>query len=169
MLARPVEKCYTEYKKRERERCMFDELMNSIYTKFKLHFYQEMFTKLQSRETTLTTVETYCIEIIDALDHPTVNEFASFIHISPPNAAYKVNSMIKKGYLTKIRSEEDRREYFLEPTQKYYDYYRLSLGYVEKVADRVEKRVSAADLETVCRVLRIITEELMPEVNLNKA
>lgn len=147
---------------------MFGALMNSVYTKFKLHFYQEMFTKLQSRETTLTTVETYCIEIIDALDHPTVNEFANFIHISPPNAAYKVNSMIKKGYLTKIRSEEDRREYFLEPTRKYYDYYRLSLGYVEQVADRVEKRVSAADLDTFCRVLRIMTEELMPEVDLNK-
>ena len=38
---------------------MFGALMNSVYTKFKLHFYQEMFTKLQSRETTLTTVETY--------------------------------------------------------------------------------------------------------------
>ncbi len=148
---------------------MFGALMNSVYTKFKLHFYQEMFTKLQSRETTLTTVETYCIEIIDALDHPTVNEFANFIHISPPNAAYKVNSMIKKGYLTKIRSEEDRREYFLEPTQKYYEYYRLSMGYVEQVADRVEKRVSTDDLEAFCRVLRIMTEELMPEVDLSKA
>ena len=148
---------------------MFGALMNSVYTKFKLHFYQEMFTKLQSRETTLTTVETYCIEIIDALDHPTVNEFANFIHISPPNAAYKVNSMIKKGYLTKIRSEEDRREYFLEPTQKYYEYYRLSMGYVEQVADRVEKRVSTDDLEAFCRVLRIMTEELMTEVDLSKA
>ncbi|MBQ1282129.1 MAG: MarR family transcriptional regulator, partial [Oscillospiraceae bacterium] len=115
---------------------MFGLLLNNVYTKFKLHFYQEMFAKLQSRETSLTTIETYCIEIIDALDHPTINEFANFIRISPPNAAYKINSMIKKGYLTKIRSEKDRREYFLEPTQKYYDYYRLSLGYVEEIADR---------------------------------
>ena len=147
---------------------MFGLLLNNVYTKFKLHFYQEMFAKLQSRETSLTTIETYCIEIIDALDHPTVNEFANFIRISPPNAAYKINSMIKKGYLTKIRSEKDRREYFLEPTQKYYDYYRLSLGYVEEVAERVEQRVSPEDLEALARVLRIMSEELMPEVSLAK-
>ena len=145
---------------------MFGLLLNNVYTKFKLHFYQEMFAKLQSRETTLTTIETYCIEIIDALDHPTINEFANFIRISPRNAAYKINSMIRKGYLTKIRSEKDRREYFLEPTQKYYDYYRLSMGYVEAVAERVEQRVSTEDLEAVARVMRIMSEELMPEVQL---
>lgn len=145
---------------------MFGMLLNNVYTKFKLHFYQEMFAKLQSRETTLTTIETYCIEIIDAMDHPTINEFANFIHISPPNAAYKINSMIRKGYLTKIRSEKDRREYFLEPTQKYYDYYRLSMSYVEEVAERVEKRVSLEDLEAVARVMRIMSEELMPEIAL---
>lgn len=147
---------------------MFGLLLNNVYTKFKLHFYQEMFAKLQSRETSLTTIETYCIEIIDALDHPTVNEFANFIHISPPNAAYKINSMIKKGYLTKIRSEKDRREYFLEPTQKYYDYYRLSMGYVEEISERMAKRVSPEDLEALARVLRIMSEELMPEVSLAK-
>ena len=43
------------------------------------------------------------------------------------------------------------------------------MGYVEQVADRVEKRVSTDDLEAFCRVLRIMTEELMPEVDLSKA
>ena len=157
---------YIDYNEEKGGNFMFGLLLNNVYTKFKLHFYQEMFAKLQSRETTLTTIETYCIEIIDALDHPTINEFASFIRISPPNAAYKINSMIKKGYLTKIRSEKDRREYFLEPTQKYYDYYRLSMGYVEEVAERVEQRVSTEDLEAVARVMRIMSEELMPEVQI---
>lgn len=157
---------YSDYNEEKGGNFMFGLLLNNVYTKFKLHFYQEMFAKLQSRETTLTTIETYCIEIIDALDHPTINEFASFIRISPPNAAYKINSMIKKGYLTKIRSEKDRREYFLEPTQKYYDYYRLSMGYVEEVAERVEQRVSTEDLEAVARVMRIMSEELMPEVQI---
>lgn len=46
-------------------------------------------------------------------DRPTVNEFASFVQISPPNAAYKVNSLIRKGYLKKVQSQEDKREYRL--------------------------------------------------------
>jgi DNA-binding MarR family transcriptional regulator len=98
-------------------------LFDNVYSKFKLHFYQEIFRRFQDREASLTTMETFCVESIQALGSPTVNEFATFMRISTPNAAYKVNSLVDKGYIRKIRSEKDRREYHLEVTQKYLDYY----------------------------------------------
>ena len=76
---------------------MLEESFLDVYTKFKLHFYQEVFARFQNREASLTAVETFCMEIILALKEPTINEFASFAHISSPNAAYKVNSLIQKG------------------------------------------------------------------------
>ena len=76
---------------------MLKDAFFNVYTKFKLHFYQEIFSRFQDREASLTTVETFCMEAIQALGSPTVNEFATFMRISPPNAAYKVNSLIKKG------------------------------------------------------------------------
>ena len=82
------------------ERCgntMLDQAFFRVYTKFKLHFYQEIFRRFQDREASLTTVETFCMESIQALGSPTVNEFANFMHISPPNAAYKVNSQIGRA------------------------------------------------------------------------
>ena len=81
---------------------MLDESFRDVYTKFKLHFYQEVFSRFQNREASLTAVETFCMEIIMALEEPTINEFASFVNISSPNAAYKVNSLIQKGYVEKI-------------------------------------------------------------------
>lgn len=87
---------------------MLDESFRDVYTKFKLHFYQEVFSRFQNREASLTAVETFCMEIIMALEEPTINEFASFVNISSPNAAYKVNSLIQKGYVEKIRSNQDR-------------------------------------------------------------
>ena len=66
------------------------------------------------------------METIMALGHPTINEFASFMCISSPNAAYKVASLIKKGYVRKVQSETDRREYHREGTQKYIDYYNIA-------------------------------------------
>ena len=99
---------------------MLDESFRDVYTKFKLHFYQEVFSRFQNREASLTAVETFCMEIIMALEEPTINEFASFVNISSPNAAYKVNSLIQKGYVEKIRSDQDRREYHLRPTKKIY-------------------------------------------------
>ncbi len=141
-----------------------EERFYAVYTKFRMHFYREVFGNFSTREATLTTVETFCMEVIYAMDHPTVNEFASFIQISQPNAAYKVNNLIKKGYLRKIQSEEDKREFHLEVTQKYVDYYNISNQYVHQVLSRLRKRFPDEDLEKLSEILEVMYDELMPEV-----
>ncbi len=143
---------------------MIEEAFIQVYTKFKLHFYKSLFEKIQKRETSLTTVETYCIEIIHAMGTPTIGEFASFIQISSPNAAYKVNSLIKKGYLIKVQSEDDKREYHLEVTDKYKDYYNLSTNYVKRVSDRMKERFTEDELVLFEKILNTISSDLMPEV-----
>ena len=145
---------------------MLEDSFAEVYTKFKLHFYQEIFSRFQSREATLTAVETFCMEIILALKEPTINEFASFVHISSPNAAYKVNSLIKKGYINKVQSKEDRREYHLEVTQKYIDYYNISSRYTDLVMDRICKRFTPEECAKLTEMLDIVSHELMPEVNI---
>ncbi len=145
---------------------MLDEAFARVYTKFKLHFYRKVFERFQDREASLTTVESFCMEIIQALENPTVNEFASFVQISPPNAAYKVNSLIQKGYLRKVQSPNDRREYHLEPTQKYLDYYNISYSYLSTVMERIKARFSPEDEQKIEQMLQVIADELMPEIPL---
>lgn len=145
---------------------MLEQAFADVYSKFKLHFYQKVFSRFQSREASLTTVETFCMEIIQALGKPTINEFASIVQISPPNAAYKVNSLIKKGYLKKVQSENDRREYFLVVTQKYEDYYNISYSYLSTVMSRIKDRFSPEDVAKIEEMLTIISDELMPEIPL---
>ena len=140
------------------------EVFEEVYTKFKLHFYREVFGRFGDREATLTTVETFCMEVIHAMQMPTVNEFASFINISGPNAAYKVNNLVKKGYLERVQSDKDRREYYLKPTQRYLDYYNSSSKYEHEVWDRLEDRLSSEELSALQRALTIMTNELMGEV-----
>lgn len=138
----------------------------TVYTKFKLHFYMEIFERFQTREASLTTVETFCMETILALGKPTINEFASFMRISSPNAAYKVNSLIRKGYINKVQSQADRREYHLEVTQKYIDYYNISASYIIEVMDRISERFSTEDCKKLEEMLAVISGELMPEVEI---
>lgn len=104
-----------------------------IYTKYKLKFYAAVFQRLESREASLSTVETFCVELIYALKEPTVRAFAEFAKISAPNAAYKVNSLIKKGYIHKVRNEQDKREYHLVVTEKYMDYYGITYDYIPQL------------------------------------
>lgn len=138
----------------------------TVYTKFKLHFYKEIFQRFQNREASLTTVETFSMETIMALGNPTINEFASFMCISTPNAAYKVNSLVKKGYINKVQSETDRREYHLQVTQKYIDYYNISTSYMVEVMNRISERFSPEDCGKLEEMLNIISSELMPEVKI---
>lgn len=135
-----------------------------VYTKFKLHFYREIFGSWTERDATLTTVETFCMEVIYAMNRPTINEFANFIKISQPNAAYKVNNLIRKGFLRKVRSQKDKREYFLEVTDKYIEYLDIDNSYMHRVLERLEARFTKTQLEELDSMLRIISDELMPEV-----
>ena len=146
-----------------------EQRVEVVYTKFKLHFYQEIFARFQNREASLTTVETFAMETIQALGSPTVNEFASFMKISPPNAAYKINSLIRKGYVKKIQSEQDKREYHLQITQKYKDYYNISSDYVRTVTERIRARFSPEECAKLEEMLDIISQELMPEIDLGPA
>ena len=148
---------------------MLRDAFYQVYTKFKVHFYQEIFQRFQNREASLTAVETFCMEIISALGRPTVNEFATFMRISPPNAAYKVNSLVKKGYINKIQSQDDRREYHLEVTQKYIDYYNISNNYMREVMDRIAARFSTEECLRLEKMLNIVSDELMPEVQIPRA
>ena len=145
---------------------MLKQSFSEVYTKFKLHFYQEIFRRFQDREASLTTVETFCMETIKALGSPTVNEFATFMRISPPNAAYKVNSLIKKGYITKVRDTNDRREFHLQVTKKYEDYYNISASYLGEVMDRIQARFPEEDCVRLNEMLIVISRELMPEIAL---
>ena len=80
---------------------------------------------------------------------------------------YKVGSLIRKGYIRKVQSETDRREYHLEVTQKYIDYYNISANYMREVMDRIARRFSPEACARLEEMLNIINNELMPEINLD--
>lgn len=143
---------------------MLQDSFAKVYNKFKLQFYTKFFERAQEREASLTTVETFCMEIIHSVERPTVQEFAKIAHISGPNAAYKIGCLIKKGYLKKTRSEIDRRAYYLEVTDKYMRYYNIGYDYIGVVMDRIKEKFTPEEVETLERILIAMNEELMPEL-----
>ena len=147
---------------------MLGSEINDFYNKFRLHFFMKVFSKFENREATLTSVESFSMEGIMALGEPTVSEFARMMGISAPNAAYKINSLIQKGYVEKIQSENDHREYHLKPTQKFMNYYNLNFEYLDKITKRIRERFSEEDYEKLESMMHIINTELMPELDLDR-
>ena len=86
------------------------------------------------------------------------------MQISTPNAAYKIGSLVKKGYVEKIQSTTDRREYHLRPTQKYIDYYNISYSYLHTVVERARQRFTpeeCAKLEQMLTIESATVEQLV--------
>ena len=142
---------------------MVDKSFVEIYDKFKLRFYRSVFELVREREGSLSAMEAFSLEVINMLSEPTVGQFADFLNISQSNATYKVNSLIKKGYLERQNSQTDRREYHLVLSEKYYNYASLMSSYEMQVIERIKQRFGKEDLENLDRMLQIISTELMPE------
>ncbi len=142
--------------------------LSALYSKFRIHYYRDVFRRINSRELSLTATEVYCVEIIHNLEKPTIQEFANFIGISSPNATYKVNSLIKKGYVKKLQSDTDKREFYLDVTEKFYRYYNINEKYLDIVEERLKNELSPEEFKMFNDTLKKIYYEMMPEVNLDK-
>ena len=142
---------------------MLEKNFVEVYDKFKLNFYRRVFELVREREGSLSAMEAFSLEVIKMLDEPTVGQFADFLNISQSNATYKVNSLIRKGYLERQNSSVDRREYHLVLSEKFYNYAGLLSSYETTVMERIKERFSAEDVEKFDGMLSIISKELMPE------
>ena len=143
---------------------MLEQSFTKVYLKFKLNFYKRIFSRFETREASLTAVETFCVEVIHALNKPTVNEFSRFVNISQANAAYKIQSLIDKGYVQKEQSKTDKREYKLLVTEKFQHYNRMSQDYIQEVMKRMRDHFTAEEIIKLEYMLQIVDEKLMPEI-----
>ena len=135
-----------------------------VIMKFKLAYYQSVLKNFQSRKATLTADEAYSVEVIFAMGSSTVGDFAKLVKISPQSAAYKVNNLVKKGYLKKTRDSQDKREVRLDVTDRFMKYYTISNHYMFDVLERVKERFSKEDSEKLAELMAVIDQELTPEI-----
>ena len=140
---------------------MIETNFRSVFDKFELRFFRKIFDLVRERDGSLSAMEAFSLEVIYLLHEPTVGQFADFLNISQSNATYKVNSLIKKGYLERQNSPVDRREYHLVLSEKYYHYEDLLTSYQKTVIDRINERFSPEDLQKFDEMLGIISGELM--------
>jgi hypothetical protein len=146
---------------------MLERNFQKVYNRFKLSLYSRVFKEFGSKEEEgLSAMEVILMEIILALGEPTVNEFASMSTLSAPNAAYRINQLVKKGYISKIQSDKDKREFHLKVTDKYTEKYGDIFSYINKVSARIRDRFPAEDVEKLDVMLGIIAHELMKETNI---
>ena len=133
-----------------------------IYNEFRLKLYKHIFGIIGEKTGSLSATEYFATEVVYLLGSPTVTEFAEYLNISSPNAAYKVRSLIDKGYLVKTRTE-DKRSYRLSVTEKFTRYYHKEDSYGAYITKLLEKRRTAEELAYVEKIFRRYIEQINME------
>ena len=137
---------------------------NNMYDKFKLLLYDRALKERgSSLPGDLSLQEVIYMEIIIALGSPTVAEFSRYSKLSAPNTAYRLNKLEERGYIRRTRSDQDKREFRIEPTNRYREEYGVIFDYIHLVCERIEDRFAPEDVDKFREMLGIISGELMPE------
>lgn len=145
---------------------MLEESFITIIMKFKYLFYKRFYDNLNNKESGLTSTEAFCLDAIYILNRPTITELAKFLKISNSNVAYRIMNLINKGYVKKIQSQFDKREYYLLTTNKYDKYYGIDNELLESVTSKLEMKLTREEIKKLDQSLRSVMEELEEENNI---
>ena len=129
------------------------EAVSELYKNLRLSHYRNLFGQLREKAGSLSATEAFSAEVIYLLDRPTIDEFADFIGISQPNASYKVNSLVTKGYLERVNSDDDHREAHLYVTKKFLDYYGQQLPDMKGAVSSALNSFTEPEVQLLSRLL----------------
>ena len=136
------------------------ELITRCYERFRLITYRGLFSLLRERDSSLSAAEAFAVDVIYLLEEPTIKEFADCLGISQPNATYRVNHLIQKGYVQKTPSQEDRREAHLHVTDKYMRYRNEGHDAIHRSLQVLQDRFSPEEVATFTRMLQVLADTL---------
>lgn len=140
---------------------MLEKEFEKLYYKFRSNYCKNLFAKVNDGKDSLSPTESYCLEAILLLGRPTINEFATYANISMPNATYRINNLIQKGFVRKIISQRDRRESLLEVTDKFMDYYGGNTNFNDELVRRIKDNFREEDVALLERMVKKIVDEIL--------
>jgi DNA-binding MarR family transcriptional regulator len=136
------------------------DAVSELYKNLRLSHYRNLFGQLREKAGSLSATEAFSAEVIYLLDRPTIGEFADFIGISQPNASYKVNSLVTKGYLERVSNDEDHREAHLHVTKKFLDYYGRQLPDMKSAVSSAVSSFTEQEVQLLASLFRRLNRHL---------
>ena len=139
---------------------MLSQEILDLYKKSRLMTYRAMFGRIREKTGSLSATEAYAVDVIYLLGSPTITQLAETLGISQPNATYKVNNLVAKGYACKTISEDDKRECRVTVGERFYKYYGNSTRFIDNAVDALREDYSEDELKTFEKVLHSLNRPI---------
>lgn len=142
---------------------MLRECIIRMYRWLRLDTYRRVFGTVKERSGSLSATEAFSADVISLLNKPTLKQFADCIGISQPNATYKVNMLVEKGYVKKQIPNSDRREIHLEMAEKFYRYFGDCSDTFSRAVDALKEQFTDEQLKNAETVLTALLDNVEKE------
>lgn len=132
---------------------MLYQKLKTLYEKVRLQHYRDLFSRVKERDGSLSATEAYAADVIYLMGSPTVSAFAETLGISQPNATYKINNLVAKGYAVRSVSSEDRRECRVSVGDRFFSYYNTDYPFIAESVEQLQKNYTPQELALLERML----------------
>jgi DNA-binding MarR family transcriptional regulator len=137
---------------------MLEKEFEKLYYKFRNNYCKNLFSSVNEEKDSLSPTESYCVEAIFLLNRPTVHQFANYVNISQPNATYRISNLINKGYVRKVLSLDDRREYYLEVTDKFAKNYGMNASFNADLMTGIREKFTKEEIAVMEKMIKRLND-----------
>jgi DNA-binding MarR family transcriptional regulator len=107
----------------------------------------------------LTQQQLHYLQVIIRMKNPTLSELARELSLTRPTVTVLVDKLVEKGYVKRVKSDEDRRSMHLHIDKKGAGIELLRDTAYERLADKINARLNEKEAGTLTGLLRKITSE----------
>ena len=107
----------------------------------------------KSKFNDLTMREMHAIHAISMYDHKSTSEVAKELHLTPGTLTSMADRLVRKGYVIRLRSEDDRRIIRLGLTKKGRVVYRAHEAFHNMMVKSFLKDLDATEIKTIEKAL----------------
>lgn len=133
-----------------------DQLINLLLSKSE---QLEVDLKKQSSIEELSIKQLQCIELISELENPTVSELSERLKITNPSTSVMIDRLADKGYVTKVKSDVDKRSAHVHLTSKGKEAGHLHENVHHAIAKHMTRNLTESEKEILIVLLNKATKE----------
>lgn len=131
-------------------------LNNVLVGLFRDIINQEEISLISPEFSDITVNDMHIIEAIGMQEPRNMTKVANSLHVTVGTLTIGMNNLVKKGYVTRVRSEQDRRVILLTLTEKGQKAYRHHEEYHIKMTEEVMKQFSEEEMGILLQALERI-------------
>jgi DNA-binding MarR family transcriptional regulator len=143
------------------------ERVNTVIEDFTKLFYETESLALKQGIKCLTTTELHVIEAIGN-DSLSMNNLSDKLGITMGTATVAINKLSKKGFITRKRSDNDRRKVFVSLSKKGDDALAYHNNFHKMIISSITKNIETENLEIFTTVFNQILNNLKNQVEFFK-